>query len=89
MKEVFLKTREHQHDTGSHVSINQDRWIALVDGTRGAILASFHCPGCHREGAIGSLTHQISDDGRISPSIICAHGDCEWEGFVKLTGWRG
>ncbi len=89
MKEVFLKTSEHQHDTGVHVSINQERWLPLVKGTRGALFASFHCPGCGKEGAVGSLTHQVSKEGEISPSIICAHADCEWEGFVKLTGWRG
>lgn len=89
MNEVFRKTEEHQHDTGVHVSIRQERWTALVEGTNGAILSSFHCPGCQKEGTLGSLTHTISQDGEISPSIICGHGDCEWEGFVKLQGWRG
>lgn len=89
MNEVFLKTEEHQHDTGVHVIIRQDRWTPLAAGTRGAILCSLHCPGCNKEGAIGSLTHTVNQDGEVSPSVICGHMDCEWEGFIKLQGWRG
>jgi hypothetical protein len=46
--------------------------------------ASFTCP----KGHLGSLAdHDIADDGRVSPSVVCPYDGCDFHDFIKLEGW--
>ncbi len=41
------------------------------------------CPGC---GVEGRIDHTVSEDGTVSPSLVCPF-DCGFHEFVKLTDW--
>lgn len=34
----------------------------------------------------GIETHNIADDGIVSPSVVCPYG-CEFHEFITLEGW--
>lgn len=54
-----------------------------ADGTRTALLK---CSNGH----IGSLSnHDIADDGRVTPSVVCPVEECEFHEMVRLIGWSG
>lgn len=39
-------------------------------------------------GHIGLLTaHEIADDGKISPSVVCSLKGCDWHVYARLMGW--
>jgi hypothetical protein len=39
-------------------------------------------------GHVGSLTdHQITDDGTVSPSVVCSHYGCDFHEWIILDGW--
>jgi hypothetical protein len=39
-------------------------------------------------GHIGSLTdHQISEDGIVSPSVVCPKDGCSYHEHIRLEGW--
>lgn len=44
------------------------------------------CLGCGRAATLDD--HEIQEDGRVSPSLICPHG-CGWHESVRLDGWPG
>lgn len=46
--------------------------------------AIIYCPKCDQR--LG-LTHQIADDGTVSPSLVCTHEPCDFHEFVQLVGW--
>lgn len=49
--------------------------------------ASFTCPNC---GQLAVLTdHDISDNGEVSPSVVCPHDECTFHDRVTLVGWKG
>lgn len=31
--------------------------------------------------------HEIANDGRVSPSVVCTENRCAWHEYVKLVGW--
>jgi hypothetical protein len=33
--------------------------------------------------------HVISDDGSVSPSVVCPHEGCDFHEFIKLEDWKG
>lgn len=35
----------------------------------------------------GIETHIISDDGKVSPSVVCPY-ECGFHDFVNLIGWK-
>lgn len=43
------------------------------------------CPGC---GAAGALSHSISNEGLVQPSVECPQ-TCGFHEFVKLLDWPG
>ena len=46
--------------------------------------ASFTCPNGH----IGSLEdHDIGEDGKVWPSVICHEKGCDFHLFIILSGW--
>ena len=56
-------------------------WIEL-SGEAAAVWVA--CGAC---GVRGSLEdHSISDDGTISPSLVCP-AECGWHVFARLAGW--
>jgi hypothetical protein len=46
---------------------------------------AFPCGGCDRLMCLPN--HTISDEGRISPSVVCPHG-CGWHVFLLLKDWK-
>lgn len=57
------------------------RGLQTADGRS----ASVTCPEC---GESATLTgHDISDDGTVTPSVVCPHDGCSWHAWVKLDGW--
>ena len=40
------------------------------------------CPQC---GTPTETDHEISEDGTVTPSLLC---DCGWHEFAKLAGWK-
>jgi hypothetical protein len=44
------------------------------------------CPAC---GIWGDLAdHSISEDGTVSPSLICGNSPCKFHEHVRLEGWK-
>ena len=40
-------------------------------------------------GHIGSLlNHTISNDGSVTPSVVCQHEGCNYHEYIKLDGWE-
>jgi hypothetical protein len=62
------------HRMTSILSSNWRRWRHIVFVT---------CPGC---GVEGRLQHDVSDDGKVSPSLDCP--SCSFHEWVKLEGWK-
>lgn len=58
-------------------------WYPLkaADGHRSASLI---CPNGH-EGVL--LDHDIAEDGRVSPSVVCPWEGCGFHEHVRLVGW--
>ncbi|BBL75423.1 hypothetical protein MishRS11D_25210 [Methylomagnum ishizawai] len=42
------------------------------------------CPDCERR--IHLNPHVVSDDGAVTPSVVCG-GPCAFHEFVRLEGW--
>lgn len=52
---------------------------------RHRLWATLWCPKCDNEVGLGNKTHTITDDGMVSPSVICPH--CDFHEFIQLKGW--
>jgi hypothetical protein len=51
------------------------------DGTRTAF---FRCPKCPTYGSLAG-THEIADDGKVTPSMVCPN--CDFHEHIVLEGW--
>lgn len=69
--------------SGSWPSGAQYRPTVDKDGVRSAVIG---CPKC---GLMGHLkgSHQIADDGTVSPSVVCTTEGCGFHEFIRLEGW--
>lgn len=52
------------------------------------------CPLCLRcatlrttDAAGNHEGHAVSEDGSVSPSVVCPYAPCAWHEFVRLSGW--
>lgn len=80
MAEVTLRPADPedvwQEDPGTWRGVERD-------GERTATVA---CPDC---GRVASLSgHEILNDGRVEPSLVCPYDDCDWHEWVILAGWK-
>lgn len=58
-------------------------WVpGHADGERTAF---FTCPKCSTYGALAG-SHEIADDGVVSPSVVCPN--CDFHDHVTLVGWQ-
>jgi C4-type Zn-finger protein len=48
-------------------------------------IATLWCPGCDKEVSVSRAVHAVSDDGVVSPSMVCPH--CPFHEFIRLEGW--
>lgn len=51
---------------------------------RGWASARLTCPKC---GFDAELDHNIANDGRVTPSVLCPQG-CGFHEHVRLLGWK-
>lgn len=61
-----------------------DKWIHAADGNGNGHKVIIKCPTCDLR--LG-LTHEISADGTVSPSVVCTHDGCDFHEFVKLANY--
>lgn len=68
---------------GGRKNKHAGRWKGgISDGKK---TANASCPKC---GRIASLSqHSISQDGKVTPSLVCPFDDCDFHDYVKLVGW--
>ena len=59
-----------------------EKWMRTKPGDR--LNAIVWCPKCDLR--LG-LTHSISSDGIVSPSLVCTHEGCDFHEHVQLEGW--
>lgn len=58
-------------------------WQAEFDVSGWSV--DLRCPNGH----IGRLgVHEITTNGRVSPSVICPHEGCGWDENIRLVGWK-
>lgn len=43
------------------------------------------CPRGH----IARFNHEISDDGTVSPSVVCPEQGCRFHEMIRLLDWSG
>ena len=53
----------------------------------GKISATVSCPDCGRSCSLSS--HEIAQDGTVTPSLVCPLDDCDFHKFAKLEDWTG
>lgn len=53
------------------------------DGRRCAVC----CPTCGHISSLGDKHVIRKDDGVVTPSYVCTHGDCSYHEFVILDGY--
>jgi hypothetical protein len=65
---------------------NKGEYRPLIRGGEwiGAYLS---CPRCGYVAGLGE--HEISDDGVVSPSVICGGQGCDFHENIRLKGWMG
>jgi hypothetical protein len=66
--------------------IRRDKWALVRDYVTGKKSASVECPKC---GNMYYLDHTISDDGNVTPSLVCPFDNCDFHEFVVLEDWKG
>lgn len=64
------------------IIIRRGQWKQVV--IDGQITARMACPGC---GMWFALDHTISEDGQVTPSLVCPM-DCGFHDHVQLEGWE-
>lgn len=63
---------------------NNSWWFNMLSDGRKQVVT--RCINGH----VGSLvTHTIADDGRVWPSVVCQHKDCNFHEFIRLMDWKG
>lgn len=55
----------------------------MLDGKPVAVA---YCPKCGKKGYLNG--HEIADDGKVTPSLICPHTPCDFHDFVRLLGYE-
>lgn len=58
-------------------------WRPVTIG--GESSAFFRCPKCPTYGSLFG-THDIADDGTVTPSVVCPN--CDFHESIKLEGWQ-
>lgn len=66
-----------------NMSYQIEKWQSVTE-PRSRYKATVWCPAC---GLRIGITHEISDDGTLSPSLVCPHDGCDFHEWVQLTGW--
>ena len=63
--------------------------LAPTSGETASVIVSawLYCPGC--EEPMPLEIHDISVEGRVHPSVVCAFKTCGYHTFVRLQGWAG
>lgn len=56
-------------------------WKYVYDGIRYSAIVI--CPKCKMK--LSLLRHTISNDGTVSPSLVCL--GCDFHDFIKLDNW--
>jgi len=70
----------------------------VIDTPKGrqveASVISIKCPECRKTSSLQILVvgttpvgHAISEDGTVTPSIVCPHRPCSWHIHGRLMGW--
>lgn len=65
------------------VCIARDQWKRVVIDSK--VTARVICPGCSM---VSALTHDIAEDGTVTPSVVCPFKGCGFHDNVKLEGWQ-
>lgn len=73
---------------GTWKDVDQGRpgpyWIGPVRQTKKGDTANVVCG----KGHVGLIDeHAISDNGTVSPSVVCTEIGCGWHEHVQLIGW--
>ncbi len=77
----FTETKERWPGKGE--------WMRTSDPSTGSVNALIGCPSC---GQVGHLSHEIKEDGTVSPSIVCPYAEekgCTFHDHGVLVGWKG
>lgn len=61
-------------------------WQPVAESSRHIFKARICCPGCGYDCTLRG-THDVADDGAVSPSLVCPNDGCGFHEFVKLEGW--
>jgi hypothetical protein len=75
-KQLFIK---------GTLPLKKGEWTYIHRGTGQKPSAEICCPDCGRGGSL--LSHDINDDGIITPSLVCPHDDCGYHEWGILKGW--
>lgn len=59
-------------------------WKDCHPRTRATFKAELTCSGGH---SVSLRGHSISEDGRVSPSVVCLAPGCSFHDFVRLNEW--
>lgn len=51
------------------------------------VLAVITCPRCYQEWILSGKIHKVSNDGTVTPSLVCPCEGCDFHEFVKLKDW--
>jgi hypothetical protein len=77
-----MKLQQAPHDT-QWLNGTEGLWRgAKRDGKRTAIIS---CPKCRRAASLSE--HDIDAAGKVTPSLVCPYGDCDFHDYVELEGW--
>lgn len=68
-----------------HQETPKGKWQPITsDGEKTALI---YCPNCGDFKASLAGTHKISEEGIVTPSLVCGNGDCDFHEHIKLQGW--
>ena len=67
------------------VVISKDKWF-IPKGERKPII---ECPICGGSLLGDSSPHIISQEGKVTASVVCRHINCTFHDFVTLEDWNG
>lgn len=68
-----------------HQGNPKGKWQPIThNGEKSALV---YCPSCggFRASLVG--THEISDDGIVTPSLVCGNDACNFHEQIKLQDW--
>ena len=73
----MIELKRHTGDPGA---LERGSWASTNDNRYKAVVM---CPNGH----ISGVTHEVSRDGIVTPSLVCPIRHCQFHEFVRLKDW--